>query len=389
MPDPAVFAFKGATSQTGQATCHEFPEIELVPGEPSLAEITDAVKKPQNLGVLPIWNSHVGEIKELQAFELLFQRSAKLLRLWPSTIRFECLISEGASKSRKIRTIVSVHVAEIQCSEFVKKIGAIFMAKGSTVDAYREFCNTTNFDAALCAPGQNQHGFKVFCPDAANPINFTTFVLLGHRNCTDWSPEQWGSWHARLFPATGVFFGVEMPIRTVSLSEDQQQLLSDLTIDASKIDDIPKVVFVSRRREDSCGLLFEANGSSFDGDIITEDGYSARVTVIPEIGVYNKKYSERTYEYLEKEHSAVLERDFVRHIGRKTCFYACPPLQLITHGFEHSVVEPVIKRVIAKYFELYINGMDCSSAQQDFFERHKTEYLDKGPDFFLFQDVGI
>jgi hypothetical protein len=192
-----------------------------------------------------------------------------------------------------------------------------------------------------------------------------------------------------LFPAAGVFFGVEMPIRTVSLSEDQQQLLSDVTADATKIDDIPKVVFVSRRREDSCGMIFEANAPGVDGDVITEEGYSTKVTVIPEIGVYNKKYSRGAYECLAHEHPAVVQRDFVRHIGTRTCFFACPPLQMITHGFEQAVVEPVVRRIITKYFELYVNGMDCDNAQHKFFERHKAAYLDKGANFIAFQDVGI
>jgi hypothetical protein len=62
---------------------------------------------------------------------------------------------------------------------------------------------------------------------------------------------------------------------------------------------------------------------------------------------------------------------------------------LITHGFEKSIVEPAVRRIITKYFELFVNGMACSDKQRDFFERHKPFYLDKGPDFISFDDVGI
>ena len=388
MPEPTVLAFKGAKSQTGLATRKEFPGVGLPAGEPTFTEIATALRTAPALGILPMWNSHEGEIKKLQALDLLFQRAARLFRLWPVSIRFECL-SRRVSGDGKLNSLISVVVAETQCSAFIKTTGASFIARDSTVDAYREFRADDRIDAALCAPEQNTDGFDVFCPDAANPLNFTTFALLGHVDSQKWLSDQWGSWEGRLFPTIGTFFGIEMSVSTVSLPEDQQQLLDDLTADADGINDIPKVLFVSRRREDSCGLLCEASGRGMDGDIVTEDGYSSKITVIPEIGVYNKRYSERAYEYLEQEHPTVLQHDFVRHIGTKTCFFACPPLQLITHGFEHAVVEPVVRRIVTKYFELYVNGMNCSDCQREFFERHRTAYLEQGPEFIVFHDAGI
>lgn len=388
MTEPATLVFKGPTSQTGQATLSEFPGINLVQGKPSLAEILDAVKTTNNFGVLPMWNSHVGEIKEKEVLDLLFQRSAKLLRLWPSSIRFECLLSKKAAASGMIDSIISVHVAKEQCSKFIEEMGATFAGRDSTGEAYREFCNSSNFDAVLSAPEQNKDGFKVHSPDVANPLNFTTFALLNHVKSHDWPSGDWGTWYDILFPKTGVFFGVEMPIRAVSLLKDQQQLLNDLTADATKINDIPKVVFVTRRREDTCGLLIEASDLVIGEEIITEDGYSEKINIIPEIGVYNKKYSERAYEYLSQYHNLILTHDFIRHNGTETCFYACPPLGLITHGFEQTVVESVVRRIITKYFELFVNGIECSTPQNEFFERYKPSYLDKGPDFINFHDIG-
>lgn len=389
MPEPDTLAFKGPTSQTGQATLREFPGINLVQNEPTLEEIINAVKTTKHFGVLPMWNSHVGEIKELEVLKLLFERSAKLLRLWPSSIMFECLLSKKATVSGEIHSIISVGVAEVQCSKFIEKTGAKFTSRKSTLDAYREFRNSSNYDSVLSAPGQNKDGFSVYSPDVANPLNFTTFALLNHVKSHEWQSGEWGTWYNILFPEIGVFFGVEMPISAVSLSEDQQQLLDDLTTEATRIDDIPKVVFIARRREDSCGLLFEASERVIDEDIITEEGYSAKINIIPEIGAYNKRYSERAYEYLSQHHNPILTHDFIRHHGKETCFYACPPLGLITHGFEHSVVEPVVRRIITKYFELFVSGMSCSATQHDFFERHKPSYLDKGPNFISFHDVGI
>lgn len=348
MPEPTVMVFKGATSHTGSATRKEFPGADLAQGEPTFPEISDALRAKQTLAVLPMWNSHAGEIGASQALEMLFQRAARLYRLWPVSIRFECL-TRRETVDGKLHSIVSVAVAQTQCSVFIAKTGANFASRDSTVDAYREFRSNVEIDAVLCAPEQNVDGFAVLCSDAANPLNFTTFALLGHVDSKKWPVDQWGTWQRRLFPPAGVFFGVEMPVRMVTLSEDQLQLLSDLTADADRIDAIPKVVFVSRRREDSCGLLFEGSEISIDGNVITEDGYSSKITVIPEIGVYNQRYSERACQYLAREHGHVLKGDFLRHVGTNTCFFACPPLQLITHGFERGVVEPVVKRILAKY----------------------------------------
>jgi len=82
---------------------------------------------------------------------------------------------------------------------------------------------------------------------------------------------------------------------------------------------------------------------------------------------------------------------FIRHKSDKndTCFIACPSLEIIMHGFEDEVIEPVARLLIYKYFELIDAGIGCSTTQRDFFEKHKEAYYEHGMDFIEFIDVGL
>jgi prephenate dehydratase len=389
MVEPKLFVFKGSTSQTGLATRNEFPDVALDDDEPTFSEINQALRTQSVVGILPMWNSHEGEITKSQAIEMLFQKTARLYRLWPCPIVWECL-SRKETNNDRIDSIISVYVANTQCSKFIQATGAKFLDGLSTLDSYRKFKDDQTIDAALCAPGQNIDNFSVICNDAANQLNFTTFAFLGHIDSNAWDSNQWGSWSSRLFhDATGVYFGIEMPNNLISLSSYQQQLFSDLANDAKSIDDIPKMIFVTRRQEDSCGLLFEARDHTLSEEILTDDGYSEKIKIIPEIGIFNKKYTDRAYDYFKQHNETIFSYDFVRHEGTQTCFYACPSLGLITHGFESGVVEPVFRRIIGKYFELIDNGWDCSPMQRELFERYKVLYLDKGVNFINFHNIGI
>lgn len=380
-----VLAFKGSRSQTGIAFRHEFPQLDLASDAPSFEEIAERIDHEDIICAVPVWNSHQGEIRESPAFGMLFTGKAYLFRLWPKSILFEC-VSRVKPKG-KLRSIISVKVAKAQCSKFINRSGADFIGRDSTVEAYAEFCVKTEIDAALCAPDQNDR-FRVVSPNAANPLNFTTFALFGPASAAAWNAKKWGPLDAVLFPATATFFGVEMPLQSRSIPEEQHQLFASLADDARNISDIPKAVFVVRRRRDSCALLFESSNISLDTEVATEDGFSSKVKIIPNVGRSKSMYTAQTFEYMRKQHSGIIKHDFIRHIGTQTCFFACPALQLITHGFEQEVVEPVVRRMLAKYFELHQNGLPCNEMERRFFKRHGSEFGEKGEAMFSFTDVG-
>ena len=71
-------------------------------------------------------------------------------------------------------------------------------------------------------------------------------------------------------------------------------------------------------------------------EILTEDGFSTEIEVIQNIGEANKKYTERIHHFLSSKFSSEVSHDFIRHksIENNTCFFACPKLGILIHGFE-------------------------------------------------------
>ena len=170
MSEPRMVVFKGEKSQTGIATLQEFSGIKFQGEKEKFSDIAEMLTREPILAVLPLWNSHVGEIPRTRIFDSLFENKTRLYRVWPKSIEFECL-SKLANGNDTVRTVVSVHVAEIQCSRFIIQKGAKFEAEDSTTESYKRFREDSAIDAALCAPGQNEHGFRVLSTNAANPMN--------------------------------------------------------------------------------------------------------------------------------------------------------------------------------------------------------------------------
>lgn len=397
MPEPSLIVYKGPTSQTGIATRREFPNIDSKWKEPELWEGKDfdAIKESlmcdELLAVLPMWNSHKGEIVPSHVIELLFQQKIRLYSVWPAMIDFTCLTRLDEDEYDKIKTIISVDVAEAQCSQFIEGLGATLLARDSTLDAYKEFKKDKDIDAVLCTSEQNLDEFNVAKDNAANPMNFTTFALTGNLATTEWTSDEWGSLYQEITPQVGVYFGVQMPIRNVAFSDDQKALFDALTDEAITVNELPRVLFVTRRTPDQCGLLIEGADLILPDDILTEDGLSTEIEVIQDIGEANKKYTEKIHSFLNDKFSSEVDHDFIRHksIKDNTCFFACPKLEVLIHGFEEDVVEPVMRQVIDKYFELIENGIECTDVQRAFFEKHKDAYYEHGPDFIEFTDIGL
>ena len=204
MSEPKLIVYKGPSSQTGIAVREEFPNIdsqwenESFWKNKTFDRIKDMLSSETILAVLPMWNSHKGELRFSYVLEMIFQKRVILCTLWPNPIVFECIAKQDI-ELKDIKKITSVHVAEEQCSQFLKKIGATFVPEESTPDAVESFKKDPEIQAALCAPGQNKNGFNVLCSNAANPMNFTTFVLLGCLGSAKWSDNAWGSFYKNVY----------------------------------------------------------------------------------------------------------------------------------------------------------------------------------------------
>ncbi len=379
-----ILVFAGETSLTGIATRNRFPELCIEGDDESFEEMIKIASEEQALAVLPLWNSHKGEIKRKTALEMAFDSKVKIQELWPMRIKFE-LIGRKHSTLKQVNKIIIVFAATPQCSKFLKKFK--FEERTSTVASYKEFLSDNSFDAVLCAPGQwDKDKCVKLIDDVSNPYNFTTFILLGNIDIQKCKGRKWAPLRKHGTPKRFKITGVDMPLLIPTLTEEQQDFLEDLTNDANSINDIPRIIFIFKREASRCGILIESTLENLSLSP-QENGYLPDIIVKSGLGESNKQYTDMTINLMKTEFPKFISHDFVKHIGTQTCLYACPKLNIIVHGFDHEVVEAVVRKIINKYFELIDNGLPCSGVQKKLFNKYKNEYYDKAAQFVTFTHV--
>lgn len=388
MKSPTLIAFMGPKSQTGTALREEAARCKLAIEVPENSDGWDAlaarVQDEKVLLALPVWNSHEGEIAKSRVIELLMEGKAILHKLWPKQIEFECVSRLGRGK--KIGTIISVPVAQTQCSAFIKRIKAKFIDGVSTPQSYKRFEQDAAIDAVLCVPGTGKPPFVIFHSNAANPVNFTTFAVIGNVTTRDWVKEL-GALGPLFLPTVCSFAAVELSLFSITSDEDQTVFFNELTSAVRNSADLPRIVFAARRAPDRCGLIIEAESGRLPENILSEDGYSSEIKIRPRIGNSPERYALRAHEFLSQNFPKVLQQPFIRHVGTNTCFFACPALGMLTHGYDLTVVEPVIRRYIAKWFQLVDDGLACTNEERKFFEKYRRAYYASAEDFFAFKTI--
>ena len=270
---------------------------------------------------------------------------ATLHKLWPKEIEFECVAR--VKKGNPIRTIISVPVAEDQCSKFIKGRKAKFINGGSTVNSFNRFKNETDIDAVLCVPGKGGPPFMVINGNVSNDINFTTFAIIGHNATRNWD-KQLGDLKPFLKPAQCSYAAVELSLFSFVSADDQTMLFDEPTSKAQTSAEIPRIVFACLREPDRCGLRIESASYRFPEAILSDEGYSSEIKILPRVGSSPDTYANRVREFLDGKFPKALKYPFVRHVGTKPCFLACPALGILTHGYDVKVVEPVFRRIYCK-----------------------------------------
>ena len=386
-PIPDLIVFKGKDSQTGIAFKREFKDIDFEDTDFNFINIKELIQNYTLKAILPIWNSHAGEVKISHAMSMLFEEQARLYYLWPEQIIFECLTRYNEVEPKKL---ISVQVAEQQCKNFILENNYRFSLPPapSSLDAYNLFHKDSSFGAVLCAPGSNRDGYEVLSEDATNPINFTSFALLGSINSAEWSPEEWGAFSNNILPSSRVFVALQMPISDPP-TESQEALFHSLIEDASSTEDIPKVLFVAKHDFSKCRLLIES-AYEIMPEIINENGGDEDIKIIPNVGVAKKEYAEKAYRLIDTLIDTT-GLEFIEHIGVDSCFYACPALGIITHGFEKEVTKHVVLQIIKKHFDLLSNlgYSDNPSNSENLFRKYEKQYQREGVSFIQFNSIGI
>ncbi len=388
MKSPALIAFMGPNSQTGTALLEEAARHRISVDVPKNSDgwntLAERVQKENILLVLPVWNSHEGEITNSRVIELLMEGKAILHKLWPKQIEFECVAR--VKQAKQIRTVISVPVAEAQCSAFIKRLNAKFVDGGSTVKSYEKFVDDEKLDAVLCVPGTGKQPFVILHQNVANDVNFTTFAIIGNVTTREWVKE-WGALSPFFRPTVCSFAAVELSLFSVTSDEDQTVFFNELTSAVKTSADLPRIVFAARRAPDRCGLIVESTFGQLPENILSEDGYTSEIRILPRVGSGPEMYGHRVHKFLRQKFPRALEHPFVRHIGTKPCFFACPALGMLTHGYDLTVVEPVVRRYIAKWFQLVDDGLTCADEERKFFKRFQKAYYASAENFFKFETI--
>lgn len=393
MADNSLIVFAGGKSQTGVAFKAEFPGVEFEesnnPNNNSFDTIKEKISSGQIKAPLPIWNSHEGEIKKSFVFDMLFDNEGVLLFwLWPKKIEFICLCNSNNSNLSEKKTIVSVLVAERQCSLFIENNNYVFCKKDSTSIAFEEF-KGGNYNAVLCAPEMNDSRYCIISEDAANPVNVTTFALLASHDSENWGETQWGSLAPKVLEKPKVYYA-GVVIGADEILSGEQLTFYDNLFDVENIDDFPKILFVAEYQENKYRLLIERNEKDGFDRFLVESGEEENIKVYKNLGKSPQSYSERINSFSEIN-SLLQGKDFVRHKGDNTCFFACPALGIFIHGYEEKRTEIVFRKTIDMYFK-FMDNKDVeglSKEKQILYNDYIEEYRENGKNFFIFEDIGL
>jgi len=374
MPPPTLFCPGGTNSQTGEAAKERYRGASITDCG-TIADVLALLDNNEGPYVIPMWNSHVGEVPVAKfIWDHVEESKIKLSDLWAKKIEFWFVKKTGIVTSHG--KIGSVGLATTQCKDFLQKQNATIEAYALTNLAFEAYKNGAALDGVLVAPnqGENAAGFEVVSRRTANTNNFTSFVrFVPSRAFKDDN-------------SANSLTGVTMRSYGTSLTEAQQSFFTELFSGIKSLEEIPKLIFVLKRTA-KVGLLFEGPRLYASDLLEVNELEKDEIKVYEGAGATAKSYTSELRKLFEDEFPELNRGDFILHHGVDTWLFACPPLGLYTHGYEKETVESGVRFYISQIFQLWKNGMQCTPAQDRFFKRHEKSWLAEGSKFMQFAPV--
>lgn len=360
----------GIASQSGVATKDRYPEAKILSSGDNIAAIESCISANAGPYVVPIWNSHQGSIPYSSfIWRKIEDEKIKIYDLWAKEIEF-CLVARKETK--EIKHIISVGVAKMQCSDFLKDYE--FSEEKLTTTAFESFERSPHLHGVLIAPQSSlSDQYAVVKQNTANDNNFTTFINF-------YGSDDWLCRQSRHLTA----------ITTSRLSADlnaEERVLFDNMFEG--IDDIgraPRLIFVFDLL-DKVGLLFEGDKIS-QGDLLNaEEIIGSDISIYEEVGTIETLYSEQLKNFIEETYPDFAQGEFLVHKGTKAYLFACPSLGIFTHGYSREATEPVFKFYMHKVFEALHNGAHGTSEQIAFYQKHKAAWNAAPLNFMKFTEI--
>jgi hypothetical protein len=374
MSTQVVFCPGGGKSQSGTAVHERYP-CATIETCGKISDVLNLIETNNGPYVIPIWNSHEGEVTAAQyVWDSITQGKIIITDAWAKTIDFWFVKSTSAETSYGI--VGSVAVAGTQCSAFLKRKNLSLEKCDLTTVAFDLYLKGAKWDGVLVAPGQGeiQAGFEVIEQQTANPNNFTSFLRIipsQALGCCDLKKN---------YSITGV----RMPAFGVNFGEAEQSFFDQMLGLVKDLSDMPKPIFVFKR-EAKVGLLFEGMklhaADLLDAEQIEWDD----VSIYEDAGVTENLYTQALSCLFKNNFPDLSQSDFILHHGVNACLFACPPLNIYTHGYQVEAVEPVIRFYISRLFKLWDDGVKCTPMQIAFFEKYQNSWREKGSQFMDFK----
>jgi len=366
----AVVGDKNSMSSLALLTYHPMFKLHSCKKMP---EVIEYIKQGQE-GFLPFWNSHAGEVTQSTVIDSLDNEEVMVTEMLPEEIKFSC-ISKQDTRVIKEDKVISVHVAEQQCSAFINETGIVFTPGASTTQAFDRF-KKEDFKAFLGAKENIEDtAFHLYQENVSNPYNFTSFALL-----QKYSPQIEGEKILSL---------VEMPNPSENDGSIQHMFLDTLFGDSGEsMDDLAKPTFIRLKEDGRIHLIIEHHDEAGE-DIISEDSDELEVTT-KKIGSLDKPYGLLAKNMLSNTFGLNNgSHDFLKHIGTQSCLFFCPALNIYLHGYNAGIVEDFIRRVLEKYFVKYSEGLSINGEQQVFFDRNFDAFKASSMREFEFVDIAM
>lgn len=371
---------KGEKSMTGIATANKFPGQGFDEGE-DFQPIMDELKEGGVLSVLPIWNSHVGVIQSSKIIEAVIAEELLIHAIWPDWIRIALIVRQGTEFDDITKVASMGGVIDKQCSAFLNDngfTGDAFIPERSTQHAYDKFCEDQTIDSVLCSavscePEKQQ---EILRDDVANFLNFTSFVLIGHEDSDEWSRDSLSVLCDEALPKSYSISCIEMPAIKTTLSDQQHALFEIIIGDCEHINEIPKIIFAAERdlgAKVALLLEYETGGGAQGFPDVSHD---SDIYIVDDAGSTGAFYADEVKALLDEAVEGFSDRHFVKHIGTAACFFACPPLNIVVHGFNAEVVEAVTRKSIELHREAFNTGLDATGVQSKFLNNYKDEYME-------------
>ena len=361
----------GISSQSGVASQDRYPDAAISNSGDLISDIERIINENPGPYVIPIWNSHQGSIPaSLFIWNHIEAEQIKIYDLWPKEIEFSLVKRKGTNE---IKNIISVTVAEQQCSKFLS--GYKFTGTKLTTVAFDEFIKDTNYHGVLVAPQSSlSDEYTIVEDNVANDNNFTAFINF--YGLFEWVYEK----------KKHFLTAITTSRLSSGLSDQELALFDNLFTNVDDISKIPRLIFVFEL-DDKVGLIFEGDQISA-GDLLTsEEMQESDIRIYEEVGSLEMMYSETLKGLLETRFPTLTQGDFLIHNGSNTFMFACPALGIYTHGYKRDAVEPVVRFYMHKVFETIKGGAKVTPEQRGFFSKYEAAWNANPLNFMQYIEV--